>query len=100
MTKMQVVMWIALVLLIVAGAVSWLDVVLPLTLGSIWLGCFVWQLRGRAILPVNDPQFDETIGRIIERTTTVNNTLTAAQVNSGVYNLSANVFSFTLKGSF
>jgi hypothetical protein len=48
-------------------AVSWLDLLLPLTLGSIWLGCFIWQLRGRAILPVNDPQFDETIGRIIER---------------------------------
>ena len=47
-------------------AVSWMDVVLPLTLGSIWLGCFVWQLRGRAILPVNDPQFDETLGRLIE----------------------------------
>jgi len=48
-------------------AVSWLDVVLPLTLGSIWLGCFVRQLRGRAILPVHDPEFDETLGRIIER---------------------------------
>ena len=48
-------------------SVSWLDVVLPLTLGSIWLGCFIWQLRGRAILPVHDPQFDETLGRIIER---------------------------------
>jgi hypothetical protein len=47
-------------------SVSWLDAVLPLTLGSIWLGCFVWQLRGRAILPVHDPQFDETVGRIIE----------------------------------
>jgi hypothetical protein len=48
-------------------SVSWLDVVLPLSLGSIWLGCFVWQLRGRAILPVHDPEFDETLGRIIER---------------------------------
>ena len=47
--------------------VSWMDVVLPLTLFSTWLGCFVWQLRGRAILPVHDPQFDETLGRIIER---------------------------------
>ena len=43
--------------------VSWLDVVLPLSLGSLWLGCFVWQLRGRAILPVHDPQFDEALGR-------------------------------------
>ena len=48
-------------------SVSWLDAVLPLTFGSIWLGCFVWQLRGRAILPVHDPEFDEALGRIIER---------------------------------
>ena len=48
-------------------AVSWLDIVLPLALGAIWLGCFVWQLRGRAILPVHDPEFDEALGRIIER---------------------------------
>ncbi len=47
--------------------VSWMDVVLPLSMGSIWLGCFIWQLRGRAILPVHDPQFDEALGRIIER---------------------------------
>ncbi len=48
-------------------AVSWMDLVLPLTLGALWLGTFVSQLRGRAILPVYDPQFDETLGRIIER---------------------------------
>jgi len=48
-------------------AVSWLDAVLPATLGAVWLGCFVWQLRGRAILPVHDPEFDEALGRIIER---------------------------------
>jgi len=47
--------------------VSWLDVLLPLSMGSIWLGCFVWQLRGRAILPIYDPQFDEALGDIIER---------------------------------
>jgi len=44
-------------------SVSWMDIVLPMTLISIWLACFVWQLRGRAILPVHDPQFEETIGR-------------------------------------
>jgi len=47
--------------------VSWLDIVLPLTLGALWLGCFIWQLRDRAILPVHDPEFDEALGRIIER---------------------------------
>src|SRR4051812_37886510 len=47
--------------------VSWLDFVLPLTLGAIWVGCFIWQLRGRPILPLHDPEFDEALGRIIER---------------------------------
>jgi hypothetical protein len=44
-----------------------MDIVLPLSLGAIWLGGFVWQLRGRAILPLHDPQFDEALGAIIER---------------------------------
>jgi hypothetical protein len=48
-------------------SVSWLDVALPLSLGAIWLGCFFRQLRGRAILPVHDPEFDETLGPIIDR---------------------------------
>jgi hypothetical protein len=48
-------------------SVSWLDVVLPLSLGAIWTGCFIYQLRRRPILPVHDPEFDETLGPIIER---------------------------------
>jgi hypothetical protein len=48
-------------------AVSWMDVLLPATLGSIWLGCFVSQLRGRAILPVHDPQYDQTLGPLLDR---------------------------------
>ena len=47
-------------------AVSWLDVMLPLALGAIWLGAFIWQLRGRTILPMHDPQFDEALGRILQ----------------------------------
>ena len=49
-------------------SVSWLDVLLPASLFAIWLGCFVWQLRGRAILPIHDPEFDEAVGRLVERT--------------------------------
>ena len=48
-------------------SVSWLDIVLPVSLSAFWLGCFVWQLRGRAILPVFDPEFEETMGPIIQR---------------------------------
>jgi len=50
-------------------SVSWLDVLLPLSLSAIWLGCFIWQLRGRAIFPVYDPEFDETLGPLVERAT-------------------------------
>jgi len=48
-------------------AISWLDVTMPVALGGIWLAAFIQQLRGRAILPVHDPEFDETLGEIIER---------------------------------
>jgi hypothetical protein len=50
-----------------AVSVSWLDLVLPAALGALWTGFFLRQLRGRAILPVHDPEFDETLGPIIER---------------------------------
>ena len=46
-------------------SVSWLDILLPVSLAAIWLGAVVWQLRGRAILPVHDPEFDETLGPIV-----------------------------------
>jgi len=39
-------------------------------------------------------------GRIVPRTTTENASATAAQLNTGVFDLSANVFSVTLKASF
>jgi hypothetical protein len=48
-------------------AVSWMDAWIPLSVGALWLAAFIYQLRGRAILPVHDPEFDETLGRIIER---------------------------------
>jgi hypothetical protein len=48
--------------------VSWLDALLPLSLGCVWLGCFIWQLRGRPLLPLHDPQFHEALGPIIDKT--------------------------------
>jgi hypothetical protein len=48
-------------------SISWLDVLLPVSLLSLWVGCFIWQLRGRAILPVHDPEFEEALGLSIER---------------------------------
>jgi hypothetical protein len=44
--------------------IHWLDIVLPIALGGIWLGVFVYQLRGRALLPVYDPEFEEAVGDV------------------------------------
>jgi hypothetical protein len=47
-------------------SISWMDIVLPLALSAIWIACFLWQLRGRAVLPIHDPQFTEALGRIAD----------------------------------
>ena len=44
--------------------VHWLDVLLPASLGILWLGLFVYQLRGRALLPLHDPEFTEAVGHV------------------------------------
>ncbi len=44
--------------------VHWLDVALPIALALIWLGYFVYQLRGRALLPLHDPEFREALKHV------------------------------------
>ncbi len=44
--------------------VHWLDVALPISLALIWLGYFVYQLRGRALLPLHDPEFREALKHV------------------------------------
>ncbi len=46
-------------------SVSWMDVVIPVSLFLFWLGFYFQQLRGRALLPVHDPQFEERLGAMI-----------------------------------
>jgi hypothetical protein len=41
--------------------IHWLDVALPVGLGAIWLALFARELTGRALLPVNDPYFEEAL---------------------------------------
>jgi hypothetical protein len=36
-------------------SLHWMDVVALLGMGGIWIAVFVWQLQGRALLPVHDP---------------------------------------------
>ncbi|MGE3508483.1 MAG: hypothetical protein AB7N65_06320 [Vicinamibacterales bacterium] len=49
-----------------ALAISWMDVVLPAGLMALWVGCFLWQLRGRPLLPVYDPQFAEAVPQLAD----------------------------------
>ena len=41
--------------------VSWMDLVAPLAMGGLWLGVFGWQLNKRALVPINDPQFETVL---------------------------------------
>jgi len=38
--------------------VHWMDVVLLVALGGLWMSIFFWQLKSRALLPVGDPRLE------------------------------------------
>ncbi|HKY22200.1 MAG TPA: hypothetical protein VJM31_13380 [Vicinamibacterales bacterium] len=42
----------------------WLDAAVPVSLAAVWLGFFVYQLRGRALLPLYDPEFREALKHV------------------------------------
>ncbi len=41
---------------------SWLDLVVPVTLGGLWLGVFARNLKSEPLLPLGDPKLEEAIG--------------------------------------
>jgi len=43
-------------------ALHWLDVAAPLAVGGLWLAAYVRELKGRTLLPVNDPFLEEALG--------------------------------------
>jgi hypothetical protein len=43
--------------------VTWMDVVAALGIGGVWLAFFAWQLGQRALMPINDPQFDAVLNQ-------------------------------------
>ena len=45
--------------------VSWMDIVIPVTLFALFVGLYLQQLRQRPLLPVNDPQFEEALGPVL-----------------------------------
>lgn len=41
--------------------IHWLDVAAPVGIGGLWIWLFLTQLRGRPLLPVNDPYIEEAL---------------------------------------
>jgi len=39
--------------------IHWMDLVTLIGVGGIWLSTFVWQLKGRSLVAVNDPSLPE-----------------------------------------
>jgi hypothetical protein len=39
----------------------WLDIVAPLSLGSLWLAGWIWQLKRRSLLPFHEPRLQEVM---------------------------------------
>lgn len=42
---------------------TWLDIVLPIGLGGLWLSFFAFNLKQRPLLPLGDPKLEEAIER-------------------------------------
>jgi hypothetical protein len=43
------------------AAPTWLDIVLPLALGGLWLGFFAFHLQRHPLLPLGDPKLEEAL---------------------------------------
>ena len=43
--------------------VHWLDIVIPVAIGGIWVSVFFWQLKNRSLVPLNDPRFEDLLGQ-------------------------------------
>ncbi|MDT5270125.1 MAG: hypothetical protein QOH49_2311 [Acidobacteriota bacterium] len=41
--------------------IEWMSIAAPVAFGGLWIAFFVWQLRLRPLLPINDPYFEEAI---------------------------------------
>lgn len=41
--------------------IEWMSLAAPVAFGGLWIAFFIWQLRLRPLLPINDPDFEEAI---------------------------------------
>ncbi len=38
-------------------SIHWTDVLAPIGIGGLWFSAFLWQLKGRSLVPLHDPRF-------------------------------------------
>jgi hypothetical protein len=41
--------------------IEWMSLTAPVAFGGLWIAFFIWQLRLRPLLPINDPFFEEAL---------------------------------------
>jgi hypothetical protein len=41
--------------------IEWMSLAAPIAFGGLWIAFFIWQLRLRPLLPINDPYLEEAI---------------------------------------
>jgi hypothetical protein len=41
--------------------IEWMSLAAPIAFGGLWIAFFIWQLRLRPLLPINDPFFEEAL---------------------------------------
>jgi Ni/Fe-hydrogenase subunit HybB-like protein len=42
--------------------IHWMDLAAPIGVGGIWIWFFIWQLKGRSLLPLHDPRLPGILG--------------------------------------
>lgn len=44
--------------------IHWMDLVAPVGVGGIWMWFFIWQLKGRPLLPLHDPRLEGIVSHV------------------------------------
>jgi hypothetical protein len=44
-----------------AFRIHWMDVIMPIGLGGLWLAFFAYQLKSRPLLPIGDPELEQVL---------------------------------------
>jgi len=45
---------------------QWMDIVVPIGIGGIWMAAFVRALRRRPLIAVHDQRFEEVVGHVAQ----------------------------------